>query len=70
MEKTLKNLQYILKRVALRALKTEDLIDDQVQRGQWGNEKTAEVELALRQLDNALNAAHNLIQEVKEEENN
>lgn len=65
MQKSLEDLQVMLKSIARRALKAENIIDEEVSKGQWGNDKTEHVENELWRITQDLDVAKKLLNEVK-----
>lgn len=68
MQKNLEDLEVMLKSIARRALKAENIIDEEVSRSQWGNDKTELVEQELWRITQELDAAKKLLNNVKSEE--
>lgn len=68
MQKSLEDLEVMLKSIARRALKAENIIDEEVSRGQWGNDKTELVEQELWRITQELDVAKKLLNDVKSEE--
>ena len=68
MQKSLEDLEVMLKSIARRALKAENIIDEEVSRSQWGNDKTELVEQELWRITQELDVAKKLLNNVKSEE--
>lgn len=68
MQKNLEDLEVMLKSIARRALKAENIIDEEVSRSQWGNDKTELVEQELWRITQELDVAKKLLNNVKSEE--
>ena len=65
MQKILEDLEVMLKSIARRALKAENIIDEEVSRSQWGNDKTELVEQELWRITQELDVANKLLNDVK-----
>ena len=65
MQNDLEGIQVMMKDIARRALKIENLIDEEVHRGQWGTTETYRVDEEMRQINIAMDVCKKCLDKVK-----
>lgn len=65
MQYDLEGIQIMMKDIARRALKVENLIDEEVHKGQWGSAETYKVEEEMRQINIARDVCKKCLDKVK-----
>ena len=69
MQNDLEGIQVMMKDIARRALKIENLIDEEVHKGQWGTIETYKVDEEMRQINIAMDVCKKCLDKVKMAQN-